>query len=98
MNRETIAVRCKRRLHPELAKALDTRTQLGIEKYGQRLDENDKPLRAKVIHLMQELLDAQQYAEWAGRDTDALELANIANDLQCEFDLAADEIVAGGKQ
>ena len=60
----TIADRLRPQLSPLLALALDTRTAEGLRKYGQTLDDNHKPDRAKTVHLLQEGLDLIQYAEW----------------------------------
>ncbi|ULH18252.1 hypothetical protein MF271_22565 (plasmid) [Deinococcus sp. KNUC1210] len=62
----TIAERIKKHLSPLLVAAVDTRTAEGLKKYGQLLDDNHKPDRAKAVHLLQELLDAAQYGTWHG--------------------------------
>ena len=64
----TIEDRARALLCPELATALSQRAEYGVQKYGQRLDDNDQPARAWIIHLAQELLDALQYALKAGED------------------------------
>jgi len=67
-------------------------------KYGQRLEDNHQPDRAKAVHLIQELLDAAQYAAWLERWFIAAEMTQTANRLQVEWGLSAAEIMAGGKQ
>lgn len=53
----------------------DHRVLEGFLKYGQTLSDNHKPLRKKVVHHIQELLDALNYNEWALQDlTDPLDL------------------------
>ena len=76
-----IAEAAKLLLDPRLHAVVDTRTAEGLAKYGQTLDDNLKSEREKVAHLMQELLDAIQYALWRTDPELALELADMANKL-----------------
>lgn len=88
-----IADRIRPMLSPLLAEALDTRTQEGLRKYGQTLDDNHKPDRAKAVHLLQELLDAAQYSEWLGAVYAPL-LCEIANEVAADFpDLTLEELL-----
>ena len=93
----TIEDRARALLCPELAEAVRQRTEFGVRKYGQRLDDNHQPARAWLIHLVQETLDALQYALKADEALLAWEFAEIANDLQERHQLTAAEIMAGGK-
>lgn len=93
----TIEDRACALLHPELAQAVRQRTEFGIRKYGQRLDDNHQPMRAWLIHIIQEALDGCQYALRADEVALAGEFAEIANDLQERHQLTAAEIMAGGK-
>lgn len=85
-------------LGPELGECISQRTQLGIAKYGQRLDDNDQPERAFAIHLVQELLDGIQYALKMQRPDIAARLADEAEDLRDVYALQVAEIMAGGKR
>jgi hypothetical protein len=91
----TIADRVRPYLSPLLAQALDTRTAEGLRKYGQTLDNNHKPDRAKAVHLLQELIDASQYAEWLEVDSMLTPLlTNLANQIADGFhDLTLDELL-----
>lgn len=51
-------------LPPLLVQVADHRVLEGFLKYGQTLSDNHKPLRKKVVHHIQELLDALNYNEW----------------------------------
>lgn len=83
---------------PPLQVALRQRTQAGIEKYGQRLEANPQPLRARAVHLVQELLDGLQYALWMNEPAIATVLAIQADHITSAYQLTAQEIVEGGKQ
>lgn len=82
---------------PVLAECIKQRTAAGISKYGQRLDDNHQPDRAKAVHLVQELLDATQYALWLEWDDMAGHTAALASNVTAYFELTASEIVRGGK-
>ena len=41
------------------------RQAFGLAKYGVRLKDNPAPLAARLRHMLEELLDAAAYAEWA---------------------------------
>lgn len=84
-------------LSPRLAACIRQRTQLGIRKYGQRLDHNPQPLRARAVHLVQELLDGIQYALWLGETQTASRLAVEAILLSKKYALTVSEIMNGGK-
>lgn len=94
----TIEDRVKRHLNPVLAECLTQRTAAGVAKYGQRLEENDQPVKARVIHLIQELLDAAQYAEWIGDYYLMAFCAETTNIYQVQHALTAEEIMSGGKK
>lgn len=51
-----------------LVQVADHRVLEGFRKYGQTLSDNHKPLRKKVVHHIQELLDALNYNEWELQD------------------------------
>lgn len=51
-------------LPPLLVQVADHRVLEGFLKYGQTLSDNHKPLRKKVVHHIQELIDALNYNEW----------------------------------
>lgn len=55
-------------LPPLLVQVADHRVLEGFRKYGQVLSDNHKPLRKKVVHHVQELLDALNYNEWELQD------------------------------
>lgn len=82
-----IAEAAKRLLDPRLHAVVDTRTAEGLAKYGQTLDADVKSRREKGAHLMQELLDAIQYAIWQADPERPLSaslarrLASMANEL-----------------
>lgn len=40
------------------------RSKRGVAKYGTTLAENRAALRARVRHLLEELMDASLYAQW----------------------------------
>lgn len=94
----TIEAEVVRVLNPVLAKCLTQRTAAGVAKYGQRLEDNEQPVRAKAVHLVQELLDAAQYAAWLKCWAIVENLAVVANEVQTAYRLTAEEIMAGGKQ
>lgn len=94
----TIEQRGQILVDPVLAACLHQRTINGIEKYGQRLDDNIQPDQAKAVHLVQELLDGVQYALWLGRMSTAKRLAAEANLIASEYQLTTAQIMAGGKQ
>jgi hypothetical protein len=50
--------------NPRLVALVESQTKLGLEKYGQRLDDNDKPLEARQVHALQECIDLLQYLFW----------------------------------
>lgn len=93
----TVEDRAALRLHPDLAEAMQRRAAYGRKKYGQSLADNAQPFRGKLVHLMQELLDAVAYAEWAEQPGYAYLIAELANDLHDEYGLTPAEIMAGGK-
>ena len=80
-----------------LAECVRQRTELGTKKYGQVLDDNPQPQAARDIHALQEMIDGVQYLYWAGRESFAYRLAELANELRAETGLSAAEIMAGGK-
>ncbi len=84
-------------LNPVLGECVRQRTAAGVAKYGQRLDDNHQPHRAKAVHLVQELLDASQYALWMGDSYWASEIALLANEVQATVGLSTEEIMSGGK-
>lgn len=94
----TIEAQAQALLGPVLAEAVRQRTAAGIAKYGQRLDDNHQPDRAKAVHLAQELLDAIQYALWLGNERQAARLATEAEITAAVFGLTLEEIMEGGKQ
>lgn len=55
-------------LPPLLVQVADHRVLEGFRKYGQVLSDNHKPLRKKVVHHIQELLDALNYNQWERMD------------------------------
>ncbi|WP_407538897.1 hypothetical protein Q0M94_12025 [Deinococcus radiomollis] len=97
--RSAVAEQAKALLLPKLHPVIDTRTSGGVKKYGQTLDQNIKPQRAKVVHLLQELLDALQYVLWGAVDDEqsdvmASRLAGMANDLIRQYpDLTLNEML-----
>ena len=44
---------------------IEQRQAFGLAKYGVRLADNPAPLAARLRHMLEELLDAAVYAEWA---------------------------------
>lgn len=94
----TIEQQARALLNPTLGECIRQRTEAGVAKYGQRLEDNPQPVRARLVHLVQELLDATQYALWAGEPDWADQLAVLAEDVQIRGQLTAEEIMAGGKQ
>ena len=85
-------------LGPVLGSVLAQRTAAGVAKYGQRLDDNHQPDRAKAVHLVQEELDAMQYALWLGNRRKAARHATETEITAALYGLTAEEIMAGGKQ
>lgn len=54
---------------------ISQRQAFGLAKYGVRLADNPAPLAARLRHMLEELLDAAVYAEWAANcctDPDAI--------------------------
>lgn len=94
----TIEGRARALLSPTLADCVQQRTAAGVAKYGQTLDDNHQPDRAKAVHLVQELLDAIQYALWLGDDGLAEMLAADTETIVLRHGLSTAEIMAGGKQ
>lgn len=94
----TIEAQACELLHPVLAECVQQRTAVGVAKYGQRLEDNPEPERARIIHAMQEGLDMVQYLLWAGLSAYASQVAEIVNELRGDFALNAEEIMVGGKQ
>ncbi|WP_019008960.1 hypothetical protein [Deinococcus aquatilis] len=94
----TIEDQARHLLNPVLGECVRQRTAAGVAKYGQRLDDNYQPHEAKAVHLVQELMDACQYALWMDLPGLASNLAAIANDVQSATSLTAEQIMAGGKQ
>lgn len=84
-------------LSSTLADVVRQRTALGVAKYGQRLDDNHQPSRARAVHLVQELLDAVQYALWLGDPRTASRCAGEAEVITRRYELTSEEIMAGGK-
>ncbi|MFK7601872.1 hypothetical protein ACI3L1_06635 [Deinococcus sp. SM5_A1] len=94
----TIEDQARAILSPVLGECIRQRTAAGVAKYGQTLDDNHQPRRAKIVHLVQELLDGVQYALWVGYPDIADRLASEADALADLFGLTAEEIMEGGKQ
>ena len=67
--KSSIAEHIKGYLLPALHPVVDARVEEGIKKYGQTLDDNVKPERAKAVHQLQELLDAMKYRRWRSTAT-----------------------------
>ena len=80
-----------------LADCIRQRTAAGVAKYGQRLDDNHQPDRAKAVHLVQEELDAMQYSLWLGNRRKAARHATEAMLTAALYGLTAEEIMQGGK-
>jgi hypothetical protein len=91
----TIADEVKSRTNnPRLHALIDAQTARGIAKYGQTLDENDAPLANRLVHFIQECVDAAQYAHWIVRhddvsDWDAPSLIFYADVMLCAAARAA---------
>lgn len=98
MKPSLIEERARQLLNPVLSEAVKQRTEAGVKKYGQRLDDNHQPERAKAIHLIQELMDGCQYALWLDLNGLARTLAKAANGVQQQYGLSVTEIMEGGKQ
>lgn len=94
----TIEAQACELLHPVLAECVQQRTAAGVAKYGQRLEDNPQPERARIIHAVQEGLDMVQYLLWAGLPSYAYQVAEVVNELRGDFALNAEEVMAGGKQ
>jgi DNA-binding CsgD family transcriptional regulator len=94
----TIEQKARALLNSTLGECVRQRTRAGVKKYGQTLDDNHQPDRAKAVHLLQELMDACQYAIWAELPDVAATAGRLANTVQKQFQLTADEIMKGGKQ
>lgn len=84
--------------NPVLKEAVRLRTQAGIQKYGQRLEENRQTLSAKAVHLAQEELDALNYSVWMGWTAKAERHAREAEITAAVFGLTLTDIMEGGKQ
>lgn len=95
---DTIEEQAVNLLSLPLASCVRQRTAFGIEKYGQRLDDNHQEGRARAIHFIHEMLDGLQYALWDGDALSARQCANLAVRKQVEYQLSPAEIMAGGKQ
>ena len=95
---QTIERLARDMLSPVLAECVKQRTALGSRKYGQRLDDNHQDDRAKAVHLLQEELDALQYALWLGDSCKARRYAAEAELTVARFGLTAEEIMTGGKR
>lgn len=98
MRGPTIEVQVQALVGPVLAECVRQRTAFGVAKYGQRLEDNHQPDRAKSVHLVQELLDAAQYATWRGNHGMAEMLGVMADAVVAQDALTVEEIMAGGKQ
>lgn len=94
----TIAEQASSLVGPVLATCIRERTRLGIAKYGQTLDDNDQPQRARAVHFVQEMLDGTQYALWLGDPSLAARCAIEAELVTRRYGLIAEEIMQGGKQ
>lgn len=84
--------------NPVLKEAVRRRAEAGVAKYGQRLEENHQPMKARAVHLVQELLDGCQYALWLGNSRAAARLATEADLTVALFGLTLTDIMEGGKQ
>jgi hypothetical protein len=62
------------------------REKVGFEKYGQTMDRRDYERRDWLIHLLEELLDASQYAMRAGDTELAQHLIDDSVRIQKEID------------
>jgi hypothetical protein len=62
------------------------REKVGYYKYGQTMDRRDYERRDWLIHLLEELLDASQYAMRAGDTELAQHLVDDAVKIQGEID------------
>ena len=49
---------------PDIQALINNQTRIGLEKYGQTLDDNEKDNKAKAVHIVQELIDTMQYFVW----------------------------------
>ena len=86
-----------------LIEVLKSRNTYGLKKYGKSLDDNKIPFSSRAIHLIQELMDAGQYATWVSDyDKTYLEISeglfSLAKHVQHDFCLTAQEIIDGGKK
>lgn len=86
-------------LYPaDLAPAVMERERLGFFKYGQFLDQNHQPAKAKAVHAVQELMDFCNYSIWLGLWWPARIGAYLAVWLCRRYHLSAWDIVDGGKR
>ncbi|ADY27801.1 hypothetical protein Deipr_2701 (plasmid) [Deinococcus proteolyticus MRP] len=101
-HRPRIAQRVAALLPPDLAPAVLERERLGVLKYGQYLDDNHQPQRARAVHLVQELLDGANYALWLASPIRsrllAVLLAFLVKWLCRRYHLTAQDIIDGGKR
>lgn len=93
----SIEQRAQALLTPTLAECVRQRTAAGVAKYGQTLDDNHQPMRARAVHLIQELLDGVQYALWCDDPATAEQCAALAAVYELRYGLSAEEIMQGGK-
>ena len=70
-------------LLPELRELIFHRAEEGRIKYGQYLSDNARTERQKIVHQLQELLDALAYELWraAPRRTRVMTLITLIRDL-----------------
>lgn len=92
-----IARHVAERLDLEMGRALHHRVHVGLLKYGQVLDDNHQEQRAKMVHLVQEGLDAAQYAAWGGEGGEMEEQVAMVNRIARKYRLTAHDIAQGGK-
>lgn len=101
-HRPRIAQRVAAMLPPDLAPAVLERERIGVLKYGQYLDDNHQPQRARAVHLVQELLDAQAYLQWLGLSLRyrlvARGLAWLTVRFCRRYHLSAQDVIDGGKR
>ncbi|WP_261665252.1 hypothetical protein [Deinococcus sp. Marseille-Q6407] len=101
-HRPRIAQRVAARLPPDLAPAVLERERIGVRKYGQYMDDNHQPQRARAVHLVQEKLDGLNYSEWlAGpwwlRVFDWIDVLHVRL-MARRYRLTAQDIIKGGKR
>ena len=62
---------------------IEQRQAYGLAKYPTRLKDNPAPLAARLRHMLEELLDAAVYAEWAKEPHAPISVERInMNDIQ----------------